>query len=361
MSSPTPNPPVGSETPSAETRWSAAVARVRDTNAWIIKAFVGLTGVLVGSGPLLVKLGDLPSTPRVALAAVTAFAALIGVGIVIHHASTVMLPETADLPDLVTATHGPLARFRAHIEEHPQAYLGDAATVAELVDRSQSWRRTVIELAEREATSASLDADQRAALAAALPAARGQLGALRATFDDLLDQAVYTEVRGTFERAWPKMFAGAALAAVGTTVYLGALSIDIGTDDASAAKESAKGAAMGMFQWASDRDRPDVDTVRTALGLQDDTCSTLPVVFTGTGAGTDPWKVTTLDGGSCRAAPVTFTVDQRYGIATSRTPRTYELEGGVARHTDGTMVAAVGVAGLLVGAVAASAHFATKD
>jgi len=326
-----------------ETGWTAAVARVRDTNAWIVKAFVALAGVLIGSGPLLVKLGDLPSLPLVLLAAVMGLTALVGVGVVIHYASTVMLPETTDLTDLVTATSGPLAALRNHVESYPATYLGDARSVAALLADLDGWERTSEQLSERAATGTSRSSTERAALERARAAARAQLDALRARFADLLDQAVYAEVRATFERARRFMYAGALLTAVGTAVYLGALGVDLGNEDEKGT-DSPTVATVGTFTWLSG-----ADEVRRTLGLSDSTCTALPVSFTGSGTAESPWQLTTLPVGDCSRPAMSFTVDDRYGVLHSDKPTPYELTTRIERRTRPEEVMAAATAALLAG------------
>ena len=76
-------PEAASAAPSGDADWKAAAARVRDTSSWIVKAFVAIAGVLIGTGPLLVNLGNLHGFSRICIAVGAAVLALAGIAVVI--------------------------------------------------------------------------------------------------------------------------------------------------------------------------------------------------------------------------------------------------------------------------------------
>jgi hypothetical protein len=356
----------------AQPDWPGAVARVRDTSTWIVKAFSGLGVLLVGSGPLLVRFNDLPQWSMAALGAAAAVVALVGVGLVIRAATRVMLPATVNLIELAHAPAGPLAAFRKHMEESPDGralYLGDEdLTVEGLIRTQRSWRSTIATLSVLHEQAMALEktgadpkgyprdirtADARAQLRGRLPAAKANLVALQQRVAGLLDQATYIEIRETYERAVPKMFRGAALVAAGTAVYLAAFGIDLGKAEEKAGAGSAAAAEAGVLEWAerSPVGARAVSEVRSALALDNAACNRIPVTATGKGSESDPWQVTTLEGGTCSADPTSFTIDSRHATVVRRTPTKYALTTSVRTENDPLELVAVGMVTLVAGAI----------
>jgi hypothetical protein len=327
---------------------------VRSTNSWIIKVFSALATVLIGSGPLLVKLGSLPSWPRATVAALAGGLALLGVGVVIDAAARVMLPQAVDLVDLATGTsNDAVTAFRTEVESTEakrQLYLGaNVATIQELVAQMEEWRRTLDQLFA-EATPGTADDE----LAADIKAAESQLAALEARGSELLEHALYLEIRASFDRALKTMFGAAAAVAAGTAVYLGALGIDM-----SKAKEASPPVATaptkaGTLIWNT-TDSPgarSVAAVRKDLGLLEAGCNAMPVLATGAGTRADPLAVTTLGLDGCPTQVISFTIDDRYAQLKVPPIAKYSLENPRTTH-DRTPAVSLGVillvAGLIIG------------
>jgi hypothetical protein len=68
---------------------------------WIVKAFLALGTLLIGTGPLLAKAGDLRADFRGLIALIAAVIALAGVGTVIWLASEINLTRVTDITELV--------------------------------------------------------------------------------------------------------------------------------------------------------------------------------------------------------------------------------------------------------------------
>lgn len=237
--------PEGSVSPSIGPDWQSAVKQIRGTADWITKAFVGVAALLIGTGPLLVRVSNLTLGLRALAAGLGAATALLGVGVVIRWATEVMLPETTDLAELVSAERGPLRALRDHVET-PVArriYLDrDVTAVGELIDAMEGWQRTVELLGQYVQQVSAFEAQDprpaestlppplrdpaaRASIATTLAGARARLQQLNTRAAELVRQGVYVEVRGTFIRARRMMFVGGALTAAGVAVYVAALSV----------------------------------------------------------------------------------------------------------------------------------------
>jgi hypothetical protein len=85
---------------SKSTDWSGVVKRVRDTNEWIVKAFVGLGALLLGTTPLLAHLNHLKLDDRGVIAAIGILVSLIGAAAIAWLASNVNLTEITEVNQL---------------------------------------------------------------------------------------------------------------------------------------------------------------------------------------------------------------------------------------------------------------------
>jgi hypothetical protein len=376
-STPNPNAPQASAAPGQD--WMNAVSTLRSTNSWIVKGFTALAALLIGSGPLFVGFDNLQSWPRVVIGAVAAGIALLGVWIVIHAASQVMLPEVIDLPTLITQNRpGALKDFRERIDNDPvsqQLYLGDGIhRIDGLLKETESWQRTVDQLSAYTAEATGYDSTHpapensplqeevaRKQLPAVLAAAGTQLQALVDRASALLAQAGYRDMKSTFDRSRRLMFVGAAMTAAGVAVYLGAFGIDTSKSssssqtDASASSSASASAAetVGVLTWLkpTSATSPSVTDVRHALSLSAETCDKIPVTFQGDGSDASPWTVTTIQvPGGCSATPESFTVNSHYASIAITTPTSYAMAPTKAPR-DISQFIAVGLASaLLVGA-----------
>lgn len=225
--------------------WQSAVKQIRSTADWITKAFVAVAALLIGTGPLLVRFSNLSFGPRALTAGLGAAAALLGVGLVIRWATEVMLPETTDLAELVSAERGPLRALRDHVETPVgrRIYLDrDVTAVGQLIDAMESWQRTVELLAQFVQQVDAFEAQDprpdestlppplrdpvaRASITTTLAGARARLQQLHTRAAELVRQGVYVEVRDTFIRARRMMFIGGTLTAAGVAVYVAALGV----------------------------------------------------------------------------------------------------------------------------------------
>lgn len=124
------------ETPAVHpTHWSAATQRVRDTASWIVKAFVALAAVLVGSGPLLANLQNLHANSRGFLAIGAAALGLIAIGTVTWLAANVNLTQITDIGDLLAPTDPDTRKLMQRISSGVprEVYLG-GRNVGELLE-----------------------------------------------------------------------------------------------------------------------------------------------------------------------------------------------------------------------------------
>jgi hypothetical protein len=235
--------------------WQAAVQRIRDTAGWITKAFVAIATLLIGTGPLLVRVSDLTIGPRAFAAGLGAAIALLGVGLVIRYATEVMLPQTTDLAELVTAERGPLLTLRNHVETSlgRRIYLDrDVADVGGLIDAIEGWQRTVESLGRYAQQVAAYETQEprpkestlpeylrdpaaRASVATTFAGARARLQQLNMRAAELVTQGVYVEMRDIFIRARRMMLVGGALTAIGVAIYITALSTHSDTSNKATA------------------------------------------------------------------------------------------------------------------------------
>lgn len=378
---PSPDPPTGTTPDPMEEQvaldsrpdWQSAVNRIRDTASWITKAFTAIAALLIGTGPLLVHLSDLSFGPRALAAGLGAATALLGVGLVIRWATEVMLPETTDLAELVSAERGPLHALRNHVQTPigRRIYLDrDVAEVGGLIDAMEGWQRTVERLgqyaqqvkafeaqdprpAESTLPQPLRDPAARASVATTFAGARARLHQLNMRSAELVRQGVYVEVRDTFIRARRMMLAGATLAAAGVAVYVAALSIQLGaSDEASATAADGSEIAIETLTW--NRTPPQgarpIAEVRQSLGLDRPSCDTVAVVVrAGTGGPDNPWRLTTVRGGPCNAPPREFQMDSRYATVTSEPVTKFRL----APDKSSTAQSGYVLAGIAIGVTAA--------
>jgi hypothetical protein len=225
--------------------WQSAVQRIRDTAGWITKVFVAIAALLIGTGPLLVRVSDLTVGPRAFAAGFGAAIALLGVGLVIRYATEVMLPQTTDLAELVAAERGPLLTLRNHVETSlgRRIYLDrDVADIGGLIDAMERWQRTVETLGRYAQQVQAFEAQKprpkestlpqdlrdpaaRASIATTFAGARARLQQLNMRAAELVRQGVYVEMRDTFIRARRMMLVGGTLTAIGVAIYVTALGV----------------------------------------------------------------------------------------------------------------------------------------
>ena len=276
----------------ADPDWKGAVERIRTTASWVTKAFVAVAALLVGSGPLLVNLGDLTWSPRGVVAVVGAVLALAGAFAVIFKTSEVMLPETSDIAEVMQATSGPLKDLRVKklaSTEGQSIYLLGRPSLAALQE--------VRAVAVGEANATALVPDSPAG-----KIARSWLDAISERYRLMASPAIYTEVRARFVQARLWMFVGATAVAIGTGMYLGALKIDPpGEKKAEGSDAASPSSDVQLLTWLSKDDAPAVDRLRDALGLADRACDEVGVqVHGGKGSTVDPWDVSVLPDSDCK-------------------------------------------------------------
>lgn len=213
----------GSTTPPGPTDWSGAIQRVRDTAATIVKGFVAIGTLLIGSGPLLAHLENLHANSRGILALLAAGIALIGVGVVIWLAADVNLTQVTDISELLERSDPVLKQLLDRIEKAPliDVYLSGYSLSALLVNR-----RNAVEALESETQAlATVTGDAAVKEVQGLIAtSTDNIRQIDSLLSNVAGWANYERVRRRFERARPRMFlAAAATVVAGVAVWLGLL------------------------------------------------------------------------------------------------------------------------------------------
>ena len=348
------------------TDWAAGTQRVRDTSTWIITAFVALSTVLIGSGPLLAHLDKLHADSQGVVAVLAALAALTAAGVVIWQASDVNLTQTTDVADLLDRADPDVAALMPRIElgEARKLYLDDQDLSA-LLDRR---RKEVLTLQEQTVALVLTPTDDTAArteIQGYIDLSKANITSYDEMLGRLVDRANFERVKGRFERARPRMFKAAAVVALGVVVWIGAVGLDSGSGDDSSGGSATNAATtsagtIGTLTWATaGADKDAATNLRQQLtagdvNMADASCDKVGVVSeSGAGSESDPWQVAVLPRDPC-AAHVSFAVDRRLATfepfaAGSQTQASVTVNK---KDVDGYDIALLLLIGLVAGAVA---------
>ncbi len=195
-----------------------AVPDMRASAKWILAATAGVGAALLGGGPLL-AIGRVTDAGRLTLAFVGLVVALGGVGWAIWRTADALIPPLTT-PSSLDSDPG-LAELRRRIAAEPAAFYGPFGDSLGEVGRAAAFHRTVAgNLADALAQEA--DPVRQAVLTAKLADARDAAAAASARARRLLELAHAWQVRDQLRRARLHTMAGAAVAAVGATLFLAA-------------------------------------------------------------------------------------------------------------------------------------------
>lgn len=356
-----------SSAPGAGPDWAASTKRVRDVSDWIVKAFVALSAVLIGSGPLLTHVADLHPDTRGVLAVAGAVVALAGAGLVTWKASDVNLTEVTDVYELLQDDPGPVEKLRSRLEKHPttqQLYLLGYGSIKQLV---AARAEQAANLSSQAAALNRVTTDAaRAFVQANLARSQANIDAIDAALRNLTGWATYAKIRHRFDTVRPVLFAGAAAVVVGTVFWVGALGIDVAKKDDSTKQAATAGPQPGqiaLVRWNTTGDTAAVASLREQLAeggasMKDRACDHFGVLVEGgTGDPADPYQVAVLPNDPCPVR-LNFDLDRRVATVTKfdagdqvnakvtlSAPRKINWPGGL-------VLLAVGLAGLVAGIAA---------
>lgn len=352
-------PPASEAAIGKATDWPAAVKRIRDTNEWIVKAFVGLGALLLGTTPLLAFARDLSLDDRGIAAGIGILLSLAGAGAIAWLASDVNLTETTDINELLLPDEVPdplkrttlrsLARRVTSSDDARVLYLFGEDSVAALIAR----RRRNVEKLRNQAEVLNqvppkqldqqgelIDNPDHIELQSFVDQSRQNIAAIDEQLTWLADWASYETVRDRFRRNRALMALAGFVAFLGMCTWVIALNADL-TDDGEgspAAASPVSAGQVGVLTWSIPAEgaepTPNQEAaadLREALASEDasmasDRCDTVGVlVESGNGTPESPWQVSVLPRDPCPAR-VRFTVDQRLAVlapfAASDNPKT---------------------------------------
>jgi hypothetical protein len=352
-------------TPPSTADWPAATQRVRDTASWIVKAFVALATLLIGTGPLLAHLDKLHADSRGFVALLAAAIALIAVGAVIWLAADVNLTQTTDIADLLDRRDPAVDKLLTRVESGDAAdlYLGGTTLPGLLLRR----RNEVTALkSQTQALGRLSDAEQIKEVQGLVQVSKDNIAQIDSLLANLTGWAGYECVRARFDRARPKMFAAAAVVAVGVIVWVGILGIDSDSkssdSNASASSAETTSGTIGQLTWI--KAGPDADAVKAlrkqltsgGTGMDAAQCDSIGVVSeAGSGSEVDPWQLSVLPRDPC-PVHLRFTVDRRLATFAPFSPGD-EVEASVTVHQEhainGFDVVLFLLVGLIMGVVLA--------
>jgi hypothetical protein len=182
-----------------------AAQRIRDAAKYLIATF-GAVGAVLVSG---LSLTALPSGRHPILAAIAVFLAVLAIAAAIALVIQVMVPTQMTLSQLAKFTedhpHDELAQF---IGSNEELFGGQGTDVAEFRDRYVQALNT-----RAAAFEAYLDAPEDSAKEAASDIASARTQFMDQAMGQLLEVAVFFQLKRRFSRAFPKI-AGAALLVV---------------------------------------------------------------------------------------------------------------------------------------------------
>ncbi|HVE46058.1 MAG TPA: hypothetical protein VNA57_04845 [Acidimicrobiales bacterium] len=291
--------------PAAGPEWTRLAKSIRDNASWIVKSFVAISVVLVGSGPLLVNLGDLKADRAGATALAGATLAFFGIGLVVWQVTKVMAPELTDIAELTSDENTTILKWRTRLEGSRaarQLHLLGFSSLNDLLEAREKAKRDLEANAKDTLVAAQRAQDPVAGIRAThVKTATDSLGVIDRTLRQLLEWATFETLAATFRSIKKWVFVGAAMTALGAATYLGALKIDPPGKDSTtegANAEPASGRRTANLVW-SVTENPAANELRSALGLSGQQCARTAVeLHGGTGTASNPWDVGILPNAS---------------------------------------------------------------
>lgn len=327
------------DAPRASTDWAGAVKRIRDTNDWVVKVFVAVGALLVGTGPLLANLREIEFDDRGIVAAVGALASIVGAGGIAWLASNVSLTELTTITDLADpgnvsdeTKRTALQALKRRVEADDSTrwlYLGGHGSVAGVVAARRGDARSLKEqtavlplIPATVAANPPAPNPERVELERIIALTRGNLSAYDALLKFLADWASFETVKARFVRNRRRMAWLGLLTFLGLCTWVVALGADLGEDDDSAAGGGAAATTpeVGELRWstATDGGGPTPGAAAAADlrrqlgdGMDADECDEVGVLVEGgAGSAESPWQVSVLPRDPCPAR-LRFAVDRR--------------------------------------------------
>lgn len=333
------------------TDWSNAVKRVRETNQWIVKSFVGLGALLLGTTPLLAYLKDLRlDEDRGLVAAVGILASLVGAATIAWLASNVSLTEITEINQLAAPNsvgndrvkRRVLGSLKQRIEGSPTArwlYLFGEPSINKLLEtRRKNVAAVRSQVASLYRLSPTISSNNTQVENPAWKEVQGYIKQSRdnvAAYDLqltwLADWASFETITARFKvnRRW--MAAAGLLTFLGLCTWVLALGADLSEkkEGSSSAKSDVVPAGVGLLTWAkpmpptgggpatpSNDGQTAARLLRAQLQSGSDsmalaTCDSVGVLLeSGTGSPESPWQVSVLPRDPC-PVKVRFSVDRR--------------------------------------------------
>jgi len=334
--------------PGTTTDWAAAVKGIRDTNQWIVKAFLGLGVLLIGSGPLLAHIENIKFDDRGVIAAFGVLLSLVGAGGIAWLASNVSLTELTTILELAQPSQisdddvkqQALTKLRTRVEANETSrwlYLAGYPSLKKLIEArrldAQSLRaqtavagRIPFSIPSAPGQPVQPNPD-KAEVEGLIKLTRGNIASYDALLTWLADWASFETIKARFKRNRLAMAALGLITFVGLCTWVLALGADLsakektGSDSAAASKVSP--GSVGFLTWADSKPNPNPgpnESAATALrslltadghAMTEDGCDQLAVVVeSGSGSPESPWQVNAVPRDPC-PVHVRFSVDRR--------------------------------------------------
>jgi hypothetical protein len=320
--------PVGSsETAIGKTTdWAAAVKRIRDTNDWIIKAFIALGALLVGTSPLLAHLRGIEFNDQGIIGAIGILVSLASAGAIAWLASNVNLTELTTIVQLAAPENVigddvkkmALSDLKTTVESDETArwlYLGGNGSVSALIaarrDDVGALQSQTIALSSLPGTvsgGAGLPAQANpdvVELERLIKQTRANLASYDRLMTGLADWGSYETIKRRFLRNRRIMVVLGLTTFIGVCTWVLALGADLSDskrEEGASAVAAAETPALGVFTWANERAADDLRTRLTGDGksMASSPCSSIGVIVEGgSGSAESPWQVSTLPRDPC--------------------------------------------------------------
>lgn len=296
--------------------WAKASAEVRATVKWLITALAAVGAMLFAKGLISTpQLSWSENRAQLTWALIAGVLGLLGIGALIAFAVRLLRPAMFGLRDLPPS-------FVSLVEASPTEYLPTGVTSLEDFERRyRRAQRGVFSSSQilRELTITASRPDPQGTQGAAAKAAKDlekakagrdvfvhNWAVYRQAKESLLERAEYhTQIAGLSRSRLLALIGSGVLAAAGGIGYVLALSAPADTKEASA--PAAKPVVGELIRMPT----PVAEQLWRDLGLVEcqadaGVARVAVIIASGTGAATDPFTVTTLPTGTCRA--VTFPV-----------------------------------------------------
>jgi hypothetical protein len=198
--------------------WAAASESLRSVVKWVAASFGALGALLIGTAPLA-SLRRLHSDWHDWLVPIGfGAAALVGVGLIVWLATSLLTPSTITLPEV--QTNQGFEALRRMVAADPTAYLGLWGTDIDSFMENRNTEFTALANVDKQIASLA-DADARLqALGEARPLLLKSVDACGTVSARLLAIAGFHDLSRRFNIAKRKMFAAAVLIVVGVVGYI---------------------------------------------------------------------------------------------------------------------------------------------